>query len=975
MSNKKISMNYNLSEQDLMNINYNQTNFTIENNMNIINNNNELNISGSSNDKSQENIIEIEQKNIHMLILQRSLFIMKKKFEHNKKEILLLYEKYKDQNHRKLKCINTSNLFNLYKEIMSTIQINFLPYENFNELITADLMSKFNEEKYITMINALVQFTEKNIEKYNTIFYENKMKKKKMREEKEKEKNLKSAEVVVTEQVKIVHKNKRGAIIDDFEKMIENNKKIDIDDIIFSINEDDMSILTNKKLLYNDVIPLIIADFLQEYMKNNIYIGIILTNNGLSNFENEELYENIKVLFDKEIIKKYNNLNKIDIKEEKKEKLKNLLFESNNIDNQIRIYNELIVENSNKGMESSYLLEMIRKLKEKKIVLQKKISEINKKKIILSSNMNTNNVNNNEYINTLNTNNNNINNISSVENIYYQSKLNSSKNNSKIHLKLNSKKLTKKEIREANLYEIFSFYCKQHMMIGRTPTIDQLLKKEKNMNLSEFAKFCIEFKIMVKNNKINEIFKKYTKNPTYMSFEEFKEALKRMSVLVNEEKKQYINERINIYQLKLQEMIEKEKKKKKKNKNKKNVKNPKKEKENNNNNNKEEEMKNEEPNVDKNENPTEKNEEKPQVNKSNEINNNRNIKNNKNIKNIKNNENKDKKEQKEEKEKKEEIKVSNENMKEEKIIENNNTTNEDALVNISQKIEEQETKKETKQITKNETKKEIKEEKVLILTSKEELETKISKLQEDYIKLDNKSLEQLEEEFYIYLEVDDNSVYRKKMVGYVQPFLTRGKDTRNPAKNVKHPVKFDKKNIRDMYDLLMQRQEELKKEMELKKMKEKDKQYEKRKRQFNKEIKKLEKDYGERIKKDNYKQIKKSEEDYIKEKNNKLTWQFIQKCDYNTFLLNEDGKNQKKNSIQSNLNDIFVNQSNLIFEKDDEDFINKVYSNKTSKKNLNYDDYLYNSKISSKISKNENYVKNSSLSIDINKKYKLGKRY
>ena len=958
MTNKKISMNYNLSEQDLMNINYNQTNFTIENNMNIINNNNELNISGSSNDKSQENIIEIEQKNIHMLILQRSLFLMKKKFEHYKKEIILLYEKYKDQNHRKLKCINTSNLFNLYKEIMSTIQINFLPYENFNELITADLMSKFNEEKYITMINALVQFTKKNIEKYNTIFYENKMKKKRMREEKEKEKNLKSAEVVVTEQVKIVHKNKRGEIINDFEKMIENNKKIDIDDIIFSINEDDMSILTNKKLLYNDVIPLIIADFLQEYMKNNIYIGIVLTNNGLSNIENEELIENIKVLYDKEIIKKYNNLNKIDPKEEKREKLKNLLFESNNIDNQIRIYNELIVENSNKGMESSYLLEMIRKLKEKKIILQKKISEINKKKIILSSNINNNNVNNNEYINTLNTNNNNINNISSIENIYYQSKLNSSKNNSKIHLKLNSKKLTKKEIRETNLYEIFSFYCKQHMMIGRAPTIDQLLKKEKNMNLSEFAKFCIEFKIMVKNNKINEIFKKYTKNPTYMSFEEFMEALKKMSVLVNEEKKQYINERINIYQLKLQEMIEKEKKNKKKIKKKKNVK---KEKENNNNNNKEEEMKNEEPNANKNENPTEKNEEKPQENKNNEI------KNNKNNKNIKNNENKNKKEEKEEKE------VSNENMKEEKIIENNNTANEDPTVNINQKIEEQETKKETKKITKNETKKEIKEEKVLILTNKEELETKISKLQEDYIKLDNKSLEQLEEELYIYLEVDDNSMYRKKMVGYVQPFLTRGKDTRNPDKNVKYPIKFDKKNIRDMYDLLMQRQEELKKEKELKKMKEKDKQYEKRKRQFNKEIKKLEKDYGERIKKDNYKQIKKSEEDYIKEKNNKLTWQFIQKCDYNTFLLNEDGKNQKKNSIQSNLNDIFVNQSNQLFEKDDEDFINKVYSNKTSKQNLNYDDYLYNLKISSKIGINENYVKNSHLSIDTNKKYKLGK--
>ena len=70
------------------------------------------------------------------------------------------------------------------------------------------------------------------------------------------------------------------------------------------------------------------------------------------------------------------------------------------------------------------------------------------------------------------------------------------------------------------------------------------------------------------------------------------------------------------------------------------------------------------------------------------------------------------------------------------------------------------------------------------------------------MKLENKSPTQLEEELYIYLEIDNPSLYRKKMVGYVQPFLIRGKDTRNLLKNVKNPIKFDKKNIRQMYDLL-----------------------------------------------------------------------------------------------------------------------------------------------------------------------------
>ena len=898
MTSKKILKTYNLSEQDL--INYNPTDFSLENNnINILNNRNELNISDISNEKSQENLIEIEIKNIHMLILQRSLYIMKKRFEQNKKELDSVYEKYKDKNYRQLKCINTNNLFDLYKEIMDTIQINLLPYENFNELITADLMTKFNKEKYITMINALVKFTRNNIEKYNTLFYENKIKKKKLKEEQENKKNPKPQEVEVTGEVRIVHKDKRGNIIDNFEKMIENNKKIDIKDLIITINEDDMSILTNKKLLYNDVIPLIIADFLQEYLKNNINIGIILSNQVLSN-NNDDINENIKILFDKEIIKKYNNLNKIDPKEEKREKLKNLLFESNNIDNQIRIYKELIVENSNKGLESSYLISIIAKLKEKKKFLEKRINEINKKKYFISNNMN-----NEQYFNTLNTNNN----ISSIEYKLNNSKLNKSKNNSKLHMKLNNKKLNRKEIRETNLFEIFSFYSKQHSFLGKTPSIESVIRKEKLMNLSEFAKFCIDFKIMVKNNKINEIFKKNIKGGTYMSFEEFTDTLGKMAVLVNEEKKQYIKERINLNQLKLQEIIEKEKKKKRKLKKKKN-KNPQIEKDNNN-----EEIKNEEQN-----NKNEINEEEKKDNNQNQ-------------------ENKDDN-------KEENNEGNNKENKEDQLSEQGQNN-----INNSENIEKQDKKSENP----------------ILLNNKEDLEGKIAKLKNDYNNLESKSLQQLEEELYIFLEIDDSSAYRKKMVGYVLPFAIREKDTRNPDKNVKHPIKFNPKNIKEMYNLLMQRSEDLKKEKELKKMKEKDIQFEKRKQKFNKEIKKLEKDYDSKINK-NYQQIKKNEEDYLKEKTNKLTWQLIQNCDYQSFLSNENlnvGKNRKKNKLESHLDDIFVDQSNQLF---DEDFINNVYSNK--KQRQSHDNYIFNSRLSS-----DNYIRNPHIQIDSNKRYQMGKKY
>jgi hypothetical protein len=66
--------------------------------------------------------------------------------------------------------------------------------------------------------------------------------------------------------------------------------------------------------------------------------------------------------------------------------------------------------------------------------------------------------------------------------------------------------------------------------------------------------------------------------------------------------------------------------------------------------------------------------------------------------------------------------------------------------------------------------------------------------------------------------------------------------------------------------------------------------------------------------KNDYLQMKKNEEDYQKEKINKLTWAQIQKCDYDTFILNEKDKNR------NNFNDIFTSQSNQ-FEGDDADYL------------------------------------------------------
>ena len=939
--NKEIISNTNQSnEQEI--INYNQINSSIEK-------------SNSSTTQLQKNKIEIEQKNIQMLIFQRSLYIMKQRFEQNRKEIQLVYDKYKSTNYKSLECISTQNLFECYKELFQTNQINLYQYENFNDLCTADLVSGTNEDKFNKVIKDLVQFTRKKVEKYNEKFYENKMKKKKLKEEEEK-KNLSELEKNdVSDKVKIVHKNKRGEIISDFQKISEANKKVVINELIYTVTEEDMTILTSNNLLYHGVIPLIIADFIQEYMEKNIKIGIIITNRNFYH-EKEDLIleQNIKVLYDKEIMKLYSNLNKIDPNEEKDEDLRKLLFESNSIDNKIKLYNELIMENSKKGEDITHLTEMIKKLKEQKVLYQKKISEINTKKISLTYNMTTSN--SQSYSKTINTNK-KITKINTAslksQNISKESKqnqsFNNSKNNSKVHLKLKTKKLSKTEIRNNTLKEIFAFYCKQHSFLGRTPTFGDLLTREELMNLSEFIKFCLDFKILVKKDTITRIFRQDIKDATLMNYEEFIKCIKKMAILMHEEKKGYKLDKINFYELKKQELIEKEKRKK--NKKEKNI--------NADININNEEEKNTEQNMDKmimtneennnnieNNNVINENQNKEEnINKENNNENNNNINNsvNKNI----------------EEEKKEDDK----NNLQENNIENNRDINlEEKKENNEEKdIERQKSKSKSGSKKKKKLKKEHK--KNLMTETKEDLEEKISKLKTELKILEQKTEIQIVEDFYSYLELDDVTKYHKKMIGYIRPFQVREDDTRNPEKNVKNPIKFNKQSIMRKYEYLIQRKEDIKKQKELQVIKERDIQFEERKKKFNRKLKKLEKDYDSKIKKDNYIQIKKNEEDYLKEKNSKLTWKIIQNNDYQAFLLN-DQKNINNNLIPSQLKDIFNNKNDYNNVGDDDDFINNIYSNKNPNVKNSFNKSKKSSQENSRYIGNESYSKFSDLSID-----------
>ena len=950
------------------------TNINNSNDSDIINyikeENSKMNmIKSSSNmpkNNSNEELLNMELKNIQMLILQRSLYILKKKFEINKKPLEIIYQKYKNENCMKLRCISVDYLQEMYTDVMETTQFTILPYTNFNELFSADLMTELNKDKSKIILKNLVKFTNQNIEKYNRIYFEKKMKKRQLLEENKKKinivTNLDDMEEITSEKT-ITKINKRGEVIQNFDEVLKNNIELNFgSEVIMTINEDDMSVLNNIKLLYSDVIPLVIADFLQEYLKNNQNVALISTSN-IEDEENQKLNKNVKNLFDNEILKFYQNLSKFDPESENKEKVKNLLFDVMNTENQIKIYQKIILEQTAKGMNVKHLLNMVKKLNEQKDLMQKKINEyrrnnnssnknyltsvnntkstfnkdnkklkeMNKSNSSLKSQRNKNKLGNNNKYSNFNTSPNNksikfIKKTKSKEKISqsYQNTeenfisvkingINEKENNNLNHLiTSNSNKEenfyykygvlypeTKEELRNNSLLEIFYFYTKQHSFIGQTPTFDQFLKSEENLDLEEFGKFCVEFKILVKPQKIAEIFKKTSSNSKTLSYKMFCEALKKLSVCANDEKKKYLMDRIKLFEMKLKEIEEKNKKNanKKKEENLPNIKS-------------EGEAEDESKCLD------EKN-----LENQNQPNNENNEPNNNNNNTTEN---------------------KNENNNEKSTEENNvEIKKENDVENNDKKIENSEEKKESKESTnikyyhlsqlknaKNrkplvKSKKKVKLIKpktssFLIGESKEELESKISKLKEDYEKLNKKTNIQLEEEFYQYLELDDINSYRKKMFGFVIPFRTKDNNSRFPFRSVQNPPKQDLKTKKEMHKILVQRHEKLIKEKEKKQKKEKDILFEKRMKKFEEDKIKIKQKMSL---KNDYLQMKKNEEDYQKEKINKLTWAQIQKSDYDTFILNEKDKNR------NNFNDIFLSQSNQ-FEGDDDDYLKNFKNNK-----------------------------------------------
>jgi hypothetical protein len=98
--------------------------------------------------------------------------------------------------------------------------------------------------------------------------------------------------------------------------------------------------------------------------------------------------------------------------------------------------------------------------------------------------------------------------------------------------------MTKEEMRTCALKEIFYFYSRQHQYMRKElkGTFDSIKDKHEHLDLGEFMKFCVEFKIMLKKEALMEMFKKTAENTRELTYDKFNVILTTIASKVNEDK-------------------------------------------------------------------------------------------------------------------------------------------------------------------------------------------------------------------------------------------------------------------------------------------------------------------------------------------------------------------------------------------------------------------------------------------------------
>ena len=392
------------------------------------------------NNNSQEISKQVENS-LELLILYRSIYIIKQKFSLFKERIKNIYQKYNTYNsnikfktNTKIYQIHIKNFVEVTDEVLQDLNLLIIKYLNPKDIFLSRILIEKKREETKKIIKEILNWllNDNNngkdlIRNYNINFFN-----KKIKPYIEEDINYENFENMMDIKQNDISENmtrnwsiydykilgeydRRGNVINKYKtKILEENGEINEEGIteIINLNKEsrnyendkpglnkEMSININdiknsknnskkpdsSKFIFIESLPLILADFLQSHINNAIVES------------EDELGKELKILFDNEIIKRLNEFknllgnkssllddinDKVYINQEEKDQkeLDSAIEEYKKVKENIEIYRNILKNKKKSGENTDYIEKMIEKLLAKEIWLEHRIKLLMDKK-------------------------------------------------------------------------------------------------------------------------------------------------------------------------------------------------------------------------------------------------------------------------------------------------------------------------------------------------------------------------------------------------------------------------------------------------------------------------------------------------------------------------------------------------------------------------------------------------------------------
>ena len=350
--------------------------------------------------KNNEENIETFDDNydLNLIILHRSLFILKKKFEKYKNEFKEVYNKYKeiitgDNILQDEILVEQNQIPKILENIFNLGKFALIHYDDFKEIISKEINFFEGINLDENVITEFMKFVMENRLKYNYIFKEKKLNKnfkledymdyipqgedeltrivietEKTQDNKKTEKDKDNISEVILPKNNFNNELNDEIVENSEEKEdIVNNeisqvkkKKLKPKTILRrppsfrSENENQKKIQYSKSYIYIESLLLILADFISDKSKDNSYIII--------DFGGEYRNE-LRTLFDNEILGRLGEEVQYEVNKNKIELLKDLLINKTKIEKNINNYEDLLYKMRTHNQNVDFVLITINKLK------------------------------------------------------------------------------------------------------------------------------------------------------------------------------------------------------------------------------------------------------------------------------------------------------------------------------------------------------------------------------------------------------------------------------------------------------------------------------------------------------------------------------------------------------------------------------------------------------------------------------------